>query len=591
MFQQKKALRAPSGKVSALKLLLPIAIFFILAGFRPVSANVVTDWNNEFLTITDQTSISWVTGPPEVARDMAILGNAMSDAVNAATGNTIASYAYTGPAVSGADANVAAAAAAYTALASIYNDAAWQTPLTTQTGPANVIPASTLASTVMTELSSFLTTSLGFDPTGCASSSSANCVSYNLGVAAGNAVAAKQSTDGAVGAIQNGLNRNGVQSSYAPGTYQPPGGAGPGGRPEMLPQWGSVTPTGITASQLTAAESTVSGPPAIDSSTYAQNLLQVECQGSATALPADIQAACVAQGYAYADAAKANQSATAALFWNDPGMTNQPPGHWLAIADTTLQSTGASLLQSAQLTALLGDAENDAGIAAWGLKYQYNFWRPITAINYGCTVSTDSSGNTTRTSSWSTAFTTCDPGWTSLIATPPHPDYVAGHPAFSGAAATVLADFYGTDNISFSSTSNYYCNTGTANFDSNGNLLSCTLNGTTYSVSNPDDCAVLTDGIISNGSPLICPITETFDSFTAASSGENGSEFSRVAGGIHDPFAVVDALTVGNAIGAEVAADAGLPDIVPEPSTLAVYAAGLLSLAGLRRRQKAACRQ
>ena len=182
---------------------------------------------------------------------------------------------------------------------SVYTDAAWQTPVTTQTGQSNILPATTLAnSVVLPELGSFLVTSLGFNPAGCtASPSSSQCVSYNLGVAAGNAVAAKQSTDGAVAASQQGLTRNGVVASYPAGTYQPPGGAGPGGRPEMLPTWGSVTPTGISQTQLAAATATVGGPPAISSPAYATALLQVECQGSATVLPADIKASCVKAGF------------------------------------------------------------------------------------------------------------------------------------------------------------------------------------------------------------------------------------------------------------------------------------------------------
>jgi hypothetical protein len=47
---------------------------------------------------------------------------------------------------------------------------------------------------------------------------------------------------------------------------------------------------------------------------------------------------------------------------------------------------------------------------------------------------------------------------------------------------------------------------------------------------------------------------------------------------------VVDALTVGDAIGASVAADAGLPDVLPEPSTLSLCAVALLALTRLRRR-------
>ena len=68
-------------------------------------------------------------------------------------------------------------------------------------------------------------------------------------------------------------------------------------------------------------------------------------------------------------------------------------------------------------------------------EYTYVFWRPVTAIRNG-----EADGN---------PATVADPAWTSFIATPPFPDYVSGHSTFSGAAATVLAAFYGTDNISF----------------------------------------------------------------------------------------------------------------------------------------------
>jgi hypothetical protein len=86
-------------------------------------------------------------------------------------------------------------------------------------------------------------------------------------------------------------------------------------------------------------------------------------------------------------------------------------------------------LQQARLGAMLGTAVADAGIAAWETKYlpfpTGTLWRSNNAIQ-------DCNG-------WNALFTTCDPTWTSSIATPPHPDYVAGHPTFSQAAATVLA--------------------------------------------------------------------------------------------------------------------------------------------------------
>jgi membrane-associated phospholipid phosphatase len=93
------------------------------------------------------------------------------------------------------------------------------------------------------------------------------------------------------------------------------------------------------------------------------------------------------------------------------------------------------------LFALLNIAMADAAICAWDAKYSFNFWRPVTAIRNG-----DSDGN---------PATDADPSWTPLLATPPFPDYVSGHSTFSGAAATVLARFYGTDNIAFTTGSDF----------------------------------------------------------------------------------------------------------------------------------------
>jgi hypothetical protein len=586
------------------RLLTVAAALAGLTGIQQARAgNEVTNWNQEFLNITQETSGNLVAGPPEVAREIAIIGTAMYNAVSAAP-------------ASGANADVAAAAAAYTALSSIFNDAAWQTPISAVTNSAtlnnsnvnlaNNIIIPQLNAFMAAELSNLSLTSAG----SCTGSSSSLCLGYNLGVAAANTVTAAHSGDGAVAAIQHGLlpnvptsgpNLQPGTSGVTPGVYVPPAA-----RPEMFPTWGGVTPTGITSGQLSAVQSSVGGPPAIGSQAYATALLQTECQGSSSGqggLSLSIQSACTAAGFAQSTT-QATADAKSALFWNDPGTTIQPPGHWLQIADSAMQSQGTSLLQSAQLTALLGDAQNDAGIAAWGVKYTYNLWRPTTAI-------TNCGPSGSGTVTWNANFTTCDATWSSLIATPPHPDYLAGHPAFSGAAATVLADFFGTDTIpgGFTSTSNYYCNGGKPGFNAANLVVSCTVGsnpGTTYYVcsasSDPNfvngfpvscsdgttpglDCNTVTITGTSNGSPLICPITETYSSFTDASSGPLGSEFSRVVGGIHTPFSVEDALTLGNQIGTAVALNAGLPDVVPEPSTLSLCAVSLLALTRLRRRR------
>jgi hypothetical protein len=78
-------------------------------------------------------------------------------------------------------------------------------------------------------------------------------------------------------------------------------------------------------------------------------------------------------------------------------------------------------------------------IGHFDAKYTYNRWRPITAIQLA-----DQTGNPN---------TVADPNWLPLNNTPPNPSYVSGHGAVSGAAAEVLDHFFGTDNISFSLTS------------------------------------------------------------------------------------------------------------------------------------------
>lgn len=570
------------------RLLVATTLLCGSAGLRAAHAdNMVTDWNNEFLLITQQTSGNLVAGPPDVAREIAQIGAAMSDAVNAATGSTISSFAYTGGSMANANANVAAATAAYTALSNIFTDQVWTQSITSLSGGATTGTSNvTLGTLVTNELNAFFNAELSSQGltspgTTCMSSSSALCNGYNLGLAAATAVNNSASfspvNSGAVASIINGLTRQTpAGSGTTPGVYVPPAA-----RPEMFPTWGGTTPTGITSAQLNSALTTINGPPAVNSLAYAMNLLETQCKGAKggfDSLSASVQSACTAAGFTQT-AAQATATANAALFWNDPGTTIQPPGHWLQIADTAMVSQNSSLLQSAQLTALVGEAMNDAGIAAWGQKYASNLWRPITAITTNC--------NIDGTVAWSSTFTTCDASWSSLIATPPHPDYVAGHPAFSGAAATVLADFFGTDKVTFASTSNYYCNGASSQFDSNNLLVSCTVGATVYHVSNAADCAIIVDGANSNGSPLICPITETFSSFSTASSGLLGSEFSRVAGGIHTPFAVVDALTIGNTIGQALASNAGLIDVVPEPSSLSICAVSLLALTRLRRRRQA----
>ena len=118
-----------------------------------------------------------------------------------------------------------------------------------------------------------------------------------------------------------------------------------------------------------------------------------------------------------------DEQKTIALYWRDvPGVSS--PGHWLSILQQTIRSSQASLDKSALSYALTGIAVNDALIACFKSKYQYNLVRPITYIR-------DVMGHST---------------WTSFIGTPAHPEYVSAHSSLSAAAAAVLEKLYGGTN-------------------------------------------------------------------------------------------------------------------------------------------------
>jgi len=594
--------------------------------------------NNELLNDTRLTSGLLVAGPPEVAREISIVDSAMFDAANAASGQPYTPIAYSGGAVSGASVDVAALSAGFTALQGIFANAIWAGVPYPLVNPTKLVGGNaSLQATVLNEITATYNAALTNLETIEGPSGASLTTSLALGVAAGNAnMAANGYTvtggvvtsaydtgpGGSYNQIAAGITNPYVPPNTDPGTYIPPSTdpiatAPNSNRVAMFPTWGTVAPVGLTITQMTALEATVPGPPAVNSAAYATLLLQTECEGSGTALSSVIQNACAAAGYSPETTAQAK----AALFWNDPGTTYQPPGHWLDITDNLALSQGLSTLQAARLGSLVGEALEDAGIAAWQVKYtppgaSAPLWRPVTAIN-DC-------------SDWNPSFTTCDPSWTSLIATPPHPDYVAGHPAFSGAAATVLENFFGTDNIPIVSTSDAYCNGGsplranetgpiiacivspnspsglaflynglptiyapasacttlggTLVTDVDSHPVTCTIGSTTFYF-NPSEYASGTgcNDIVNpggnNDSLLICPITESFDTISDASQGPSGAEFSRVVGGIHTPEAVVDALNLGNAIGEAVASQ----NNIPEPQALCILVIPLVLLTALRR--------
>jgi hypothetical protein len=99
-----------------------------------------------------------------------------------------------------------------------------------------------------------------------------------------------------------------------------------------------------------------------------------------------------------------------------------------------------NISDSSRLFALVNMAMCDAGITAWDSKSNFNFWRPVTAIQEG-----DDDGN---------PKTHGDTGWLPLIVTPPYPDYTSGANNVTGAITRVLKFFFKTDHFTFQVVSN-----------------------------------------------------------------------------------------------------------------------------------------
>jgi hypothetical protein len=122
-----------------------------------------------------------------------------------------------------------------------------------------------------------------------------------------------------------------------------------------------------------------------------------------------------------------------ALFWN----TNYLVTWNKALRDIAV-ARGLNLDDSARLLALANLAMADAGITVWDTKFQYVFWRQVTAIPEG-----ENDGN---------PATTGDPNWQPFINSPNYPEYTSGANGVTGAATRTLALFFGRDEMTFAMT-------------------------------------------------------------------------------------------------------------------------------------------
>jgi hypothetical protein len=186
--------------------------------------------------------------------------------------------------------------------------------------------------------------------------------------------------------------------------YTPPSGPGlwvptpPGLLPALQPYWDANRPF-----VLGSGETCSPGPPlpfleSVDSAFYAEAL---DCYRVTSDLTPE-------------------QEAIARFWSDDPGQTATSPGHSISILTQVARELNLTLDRAAEAYAKVGIAVADAFISCWRTKYNHNLLRPVTYIR-----------------------SIIDPNWTSLLVTPPFPEYTSGHSVQTAAAAQVLTSLFG----------------------------------------------------------------------------------------------------------------------------------------------------
>jgi hypothetical protein len=147
-------------------------------------------------------------------------------------------------------------------------------------------------------------------------------------------------------------------------------------------------------------------PPSLKSAAYARAFREVKEQG------------------AIDSASRTEEQTNVAIWWMEfaEGSVNR-------LARRLTSDRNLHLWSAARLFAHIGVALFDSYVAVWNAKYEFNHWRPYTAIR-----AADSDGNP-RTAS--------DDSWEPLRPTPPFPEYVSAHATACAASFGILEQSFG----------------------------------------------------------------------------------------------------------------------------------------------------
>ncbi len=189
----------------------------------------------------------------------------------------------------------------------------------------------------------------------------------------------------------------------APGVWRP---TPPANAAFLVPWLGFVEPLLLDS----PTQIPLPGPDPIGSAAYATDFAEVKAKGASVG------------------STRSTAETQNALFFND----NIGRQYQVGMRDQVTRR-GLDIVESARAFALLNSTNADALISGWRSKFDYAYWRPITAIRQA-----DTDGNTA---------TDADPTWSSLVGTPPYPDYVSGHAPYSGSTSGTLAFLFGAGSI------------------------------------------------------------------------------------------------------------------------------------------------
>ncbi len=202
----------------------------------------------------------------------------------------------------------------------------------------------------------------------------------------------------------------------------------------LTPHWGSVDPFGLPTADA------VRPPPPPQ---FGDDTPYTDAKG-VTTTNHEAYVAQILEVVDYSANLTAEQKLIAE-FWADGPRTESPPGHWNQFAQDLALRDGHGIDEDAKMFFALNGAILDAGIAAWEAKYTYDYIRPQSAIRHLLAGEMIEAWAGPERGTEEIPAELWQPYQKLTFVTPPFPEFVSGHSAFSMAAARTLEAFLGSD--------------------------------------------------------------------------------------------------------------------------------------------------